>query len=331
MTDTLTVAHVSLAAYTAVYTGAAICDGAACGRIWMRGRDAAALLHRLSTNQIERLVPGQGTRTVLATPVGRIIDLLTVHRAEDGLLLVTSPGNGPAILRHLHKNIFFNDKVTLDDASASLGQLMVYGPQAVERLAGLGLPAEGLTSYAMAPAQWRAWPMYVAGCLPLCGGGVAIYAPPAALAELSETLADADVLPLDQDTFDVLRVEAGHGAFGRELSQEYIPLETNLRDAISFTKGCYVGQEIIARMESRGRLAKQLRGLRLPDGLPDGLALPAKLVARDEDDAGEITSIVESPRYGMIGLAYVRSAHAELGGRLEVDGAVAEVVALPFG
>jgi folate-binding protein YgfZ len=125
-------------------------------------------------------------------------------------------------------------------------------------------------------------------------------------------------------------VEAGHGAFGRELSEEYIPLETGLWDAISFNKGCYVGQEIIARMESRGRLAKQLCGLRLPEGLPDGLALPAKLDAAGKE-AGDLTSVVESPRHGLIGLAYVRSAHAEPGGRLAVGGADAEVAELPFG
>jgi aminomethyltransferase len=329
MTDTLTTPQANLAAYAAAHAGAVIYDGGACGRIWMRDRDAAALLHRLSTNQIEKLTPGQGTRTVLTTPIGRIIDLLTVHRADDGLLLVTSPGSGPAIFRYLRKNIFFNDKVKLEDASESLGQLMVYGPRAVELLAGLGLPAEGLSPYGLAPAPWRAWPAYVAGCLPLGGGGVAVYAPAEALADLSVALADAGAAMLDQDTFDVLRVEAGHGAFGRELSQEYIPLETDLWDTISFSKGCYVGQEIIARMESRGRLAKQLRGLRLPDGLPDGLVLPAKLAA-DGKEVGDLTSVVDSPHHGLIGLAYVRTAHAEPGARLGVAGVDAEVVALPF-
>jgi aminomethyltransferase len=329
MTETLTAPQANLAAYAAAYAGAATYNGGACGRIWMRDRDAAALLHRLSTNQIEQLAPGQGTRTVLATPIGRIIDLLTVHRAEDGLLLVTSPGNGPAILRHLRKNIFFNDKVKLEDASASLGQLIVYGPRAVELLEGLGLPAAGLTPYGMTPAQWRSWPAYVAGWLPLGGDGLAVYAPPEALADLAAALADAGAAALDQDTFDVLRVEAGHGAFGRELSQEYIPLETDLWDAISFSKGCYVGQEIIARMESRGRLAKQLRGLRLPAGLPAGLPLPTKLAAGGKE-TGDLTSVVDSPRHGLIGLAYVRSAYAEPGVMLEVAGAAAEVVALPF-
>jgi aminomethyltransferase len=329
MTDILTAPRADLAAYAAAREGAALYDGGARGRIWMRDRDAATLLHRLTTNQIEKLLPGQGARTVLTTPIGRIIDLLTVHRTEDGLLLVTSPGNGPAIFRHLRKNIFFNDKVKLEDASESLAQLMVYGPQAAELLGNLGLPCAGLPPYGMAQAQWREWPLHVARCLPLDEGGLAIYAPAEAAGALAEALAADGAAALDQDSYEVLRVEAGQGAFGRELSQEYIPLETGLWDAISFSKGCYVGQEIIARMESRGRLAKQLRGLRLPRGLPEGLALPATLSAEGKE-AGDLTSVVESPRHGLIGLAYVRSAHAEAGTALDVGGAAAEVVGLPF-
>jgi aminomethyltransferase len=318
-----------MAAYAAAYEGVAFYDGGSCGRIWMRDPDAAPLLHRLSTNQIEKLAAGQGARTVLTTPIGRIIDLLTVHRVEDGLLLVTSPGNGPAIFKHLRKNIFFNDKVKLEDASAALGQLTAYGPRAAELLGDLGLPAAGLSPYGIAAAQWRAWPVYLARSLPIGEGGLTIYAPTEARAELAAAMASAGAAAVDQETYEVLRVEAGHGAFGHELSQEYIPLETGLWDAISFSKGCYVGQEIIARMESRGRLAKQLRGLRLPAGLPADLALPAKLDA-DGKEAGDLTSVVESPRHGLIGLAYVRTAHAEPGGRIGVAGVDAEVVALPF-
>jgi aminomethyltransferase len=134
-------------------------------------------------------------------------------------------------------------------------------------------------------------------------------------------------VPLDEASFDILRVERGYGAFGRELSQEYIPLETGLLDAVSFTKGCYVGQEIIARMESRNRLAKQLRGLRLSRPA----AAPGKLDV-DGKEAGDLTSAVVSPRFGPIALAYVRSAHAAPGGVVGIAGSDArgEVVELPF-
>lgn len=332
-TATVVIPQADPTAYSAALEGAALYTSAARGRIFMRDRDRAALLHRLSTNHIERLVPGQGADTVLTTPIGRIIDLLGVYALDDALLLVTSPGRGPAIFGHLRKNIFFNDRVKLEDASATLGQLTLYGPRAADLLAALGLPGADLAERGVAAASWRDQPLYVATCRPIGGAGYWLIAPPAALEELAAALREAGAAPLDEATHEVLRVEAGHPAYGRELSQEYIPLETGLWDAVSFNKGCYVGQEIIARMESRGRLAKRLRGLRLaaPPALDDAAAAPlAKLDAAGKE-AGDLTSVAESPRHGLIGLAYVRTAHAEPGARLLVAGAEAEVVALPFG
>jgi folate-binding protein YgfZ len=332
-TTTAAIPQADQAAYKAAYEGAALYASEARGRVFMRDRDRAALLHRLSTNQIERLAPGQGADTVLTTPIGRIIDLLGVYVLDDALLLVTSPGRGPAIFAHLRKNIFFNDKVKVEDATQSLGQLALYGPEAPALLAGLGLPGAGLPAHGVAVAAWAGEPLYVAACRPIGGAGLWLIAPPPALAELAAALTAAGARPLDEPTHEVLRVEAGYPAYGRELSQEYIPLETGLWDAVSFNKGCYVGQEIIARMESRGRLAKSLRGLRLaahPE-LPAEPAAPLAKLDAGGKEAGDLTSVVVSPRHGLIGLAYVRTAHAEAGTRLVAAGAEAEVVELPFG
>lgn len=319
-------------AYAAAYEGAVLFDCSERGRIWMRDRDRAALLHRLSTNQIEGLRPGEGNETVLTTPIGRIIDLLGVLCLADGLLLVSSPGRGPALFSHLRKNIFFNDKVKLEDASTSLGQLALYGPQADELLAGLGLPGAELPPFGVATASWCDQPLYVAATRPLGGGGRWLIAPPAALAELETALRNAGAYPLDAPTHEVLRVEAGYGAYGRELSPEYIPLESGLWDAVSFSKGCYVGQEIIARMESRGRLAKALRGLRLSEtpALPVPAPTPLAKLAAAGKEAGDLTSLVESPRYGLIGLAYVRTAYLTGEVPLNAAGSAAELADLPF-
>jgi aminomethyltransferase len=325
-------ARATPAAYTAALEGAALHAAHALGRVWMRDRDRAALLHRLSTNQIEKLLPGSGTQTVLTTPIGRIVDLLTVHVLEDALLLVTSPEQGPAIFRHLRKNIFFNDKVRVEDATATLGQLSLYGPRAAATLAALGLPAAELPAFGVAQATWADQPLLVARSLPIGGAGFSLIAEPAALADLGAALREAGAIPLDDATHAVLRVEQGYGLFGHELSLEYIPLETGLWGAVSFNKGCYVGQEIIARMESRGRLAKQLRGLRfaLPPALPAEPQMPLAKLHVDGKEAGDLTSLVASPRHGLIGLAYVRSAFAEPGTRIGVADEEAEVVALPF-
>lgn len=305
----------------------AIADERAAGRIFMRGRDRAALLHRLSTNDIERLKPGEGTLTVLTTPIGRIIDLLTVHALDDALLIVTSPDQGPPVFGHLRRNIFFNDQVTLEAAGRTHAQIAVYGPQAARTLTELTgteihLPLHGITTATLAGVS-----LMIARRKPIGGDSFTLYIPVDGYDAIHTALLAAGAATLDAATLDALRIEHGYGAFGHELSQEYIPLETGLLDAVSFTKGCYVGQEIIARMESRGRLAKRLCGLRLSTSV----AAPAKLLV-DGKDAGDLTSAVVSPRFGPIALAYVRTAHAEPGTMVDVagSGATGKVVELPF-
>jgi folate-binding protein YgfZ len=325
MTQTLDIAA---PAYRAALDGAALADESAAGRIFMRGRERAALLHRLSSNNIERLKPGQGAHTVLTTPIGRIIDLLTVHATDDSLLVVTSPGQGGPVWAHLKKNIFFNDQVTLESAGRSHGQLALYGPDATRVLeAAFGAAVGNLPLHHTASIEINGATIIIARREPIGGPSFTLYLPADQLDAARVALSTAGASALDEATLDILRVERGYAVFGRELSQEYIPLETGLLDAVSFTKGCYVGQEIIARMESRNRLAKQLRGLRLTQPV----AAPAKLEVGGKE-SGDLTSVVVSPRYGPIALAYVRSAHAEAGSIVGIAGADArgEVVELPF-
>jgi aminomethyltransferase len=304
-------------------------DQSATGRIWMRGKDRAALLHRLTTNNIEALQPGQGVATVFTTPIGRMIDLVSVHALDDALMIVTGPNQGPTVYRHLKQNIFFHDQVTLQAAGNSLARIAVYGPQVAQVLTALDLPA-ALPLHGIAQASWQGNTVLVTAIPPLGGGGAALHLAPEQAPALQAALTAAGTTPLDPATFAVLRVEQGYPATGNEISTAYIPLEANLWDAISFSKGCYVGQEIIARMESRGRLAKVLRGLRLPTTVPTPQpGAPLKLSA-DGKEAGDLTSVVTSPRFGRIGLAYVRSAHCEPGTRLQVEAGDADVCALPF-
>jgi aminomethyltransferase len=331
--------------YRAAIEGVVVFDASAAGRLLMRDRDRAALLHRLSTNQIEKLSPGDGTQTVLTTPIGRIIDLLTIHVLpdEDALLLVTSSAQRDVVCKHLRKNIFFNDKVKLEDVSERWAELHLYGPQAWQVVWSASpstehrelrsestehrAPSE-MPLYSIRRATLASVPLYVAPIKGFGGPAVALYLPLEQKEALLAALLTAGALELSAASYEVLRVEAGFGTFGNELSLEYIPLETGLWDAISFSKGCYVGQEIIARMESRNRLAKLLRGVRACDG--DHIS-PGALSAGGKD-AGLITSAAQSPRFGAIGLAYIRSAFANVGTvltRVDSESSV-EVVELPF-
>jgi aminomethyltransferase len=315
--------------YDAALSGVVYWDESQAGRILMRGRDRAELLQRLSTNDIVRLRPGQGAQTVLTSPIGRIIDLLTVHALDDALLVVTSAGQGPAVFGHLRKNIFFNDQVTLEPAGRSHAQLALFGPQAEQALRASGGASElaGLAMHHHIELVIAGGQVRVARRAPIGGAGFTLYVPAQQLESVRAALEEAGALALTAVAYEILRVEQGIPAYGHELGLEYIPLETGLNEAICFTKGCYVGQEIIARMESRNRMAKQLRGLRLdaPAEAPGKLSVEGK-------EAGDLTSAVVSPRFGPIALAYVRSAHAAPGTQVGVaqSDVQAQVVDLPF-
>ncbi len=312
--------------YNLALRGAVRVDDSARGCVRLTGRDRAELLQRLTTNDVVKLAPGTGARTVLINHNARILDLLTVYALPEHLLVTTNPDTGPALARFLRSKIFFNDQVAVEDLSDDTIQLRVYGPEA----AGVIQQVTSLDPHAWAvhhiqAATIEAAQVWIARTLPIGGDGFVILARRDAAALIERAFA---MLPLlDADTFDVLRIEQGYGAAKREYSTEYIPLETGLTDAISFTKGCYVGQEIIARMESRNRLAKRLMGLRLAQPVA-----PGATIFFDGKAAGDLTSAALSPRFGPIGLAYVRTAASAPGSCVSTaDGIQAEIVELPFG
>jgi tRNA-modifying protein YgfZ len=294
------------------------------GRVRLRDRNRAELLQRLTTNDLVRLTPGQGARSVLINSHARILDLLTVYALPEHLLVVTSPGQGGTLTRYLQGRIFFQDKVVVEDLSADTIQLDLYGPQAAAliREATSVDPGDWSLHHIQA-ASIDSAQVWIARTLPIGGDGFSVFAQHSDAAIVERAFASAQ--PLAAATLDVLRIEQGYPAPRHELSTEYIPLETGLSDAVSFSKGCYVGQEIIARMDSRNRLAKRLMGLRLEQPVANGSVL-----LHEQKDAGLITSIAQSPRFGPIGLGYVRSAFAEPGTRLQVDSVGVELVELPF-
>ncbi|MBA3944922.1 MAG: aminomethyl transferase family protein [Herpetosiphonaceae bacterium] len=315
-------------AYQAARDGVVRYDASACGRLRMLGRDRAELLHRLSTNDVRSLTAGMGLRTVLTNHNARIIDLLTVYALPEHLLLVTSPGQGTPIRKLLARNIFFNDKVTIEAITDHTVQWQLYGPQAATLLQKLtGLPVGEWALHHIQATQIAGAGAWVARTLPLGDTSSPAFTIFALQADWLEIAPRFEDLPtLDEATYQVLRIEAGYPAWQHELSLDYIPLETRLRDAVSFTKGCYIGQEIIARMDSRQRLAKQLMRLRLDTPVEVGVKLQL-----DGKEQGTLTSIAHSPEQGLIGLGYIRTEHAHPGVSLQAGTAHAEVEELPGG
>ena len=313
-------------AYKAAREAAVYVDQSTAGCVVLKGNNRLDVVHRLSTNAVRQLQPGNGQRTVFTNHNGRIIDLVEVLECADQTLIVTNNERGPEIAAYLQRNKFFNDTFTVKDESASASQLQVYGPQATALL-------QQFTSHELADLPlWAHQTFTIDECtirvqriMPIHGAGWRILTDVAGIEAVGEALDEQGATFLDQQTYAVLRIEHGYPDIA-ELNPEYIPLESNLWDAVSFTKGCYVGQEIIARMESRGRLAKKLAGVRLESAVAPPIALDS-----NGKDAGTVTSVAFSPLLEQwIGLAYVRAAYWEPGTELQVGDQTIQVTALPF-
>lgn len=313
-------------AYRAASEQAVYLDRSSAGCVEITGRDRLVLINRLSTNAVLNLAPGTGQITVLTTNIGRIIDLITILAIDDDTIwAITSANRGAQLTTYLGRNKFYGDQFKVRDVTESVHQMRVYGSQAtaiLEQLTNQALEQVGLWQHVS--AEIDGCPVRLARIRPMRGAGWAIFADLAAADALCEAFDDAKAALLDRETYHTLRVEAGYPALN-ELNEEYIPLEANLWDAVSFNKGCYIGQEIIARMDSRGRLAKKLQGLQL-SGVVE---VPAQLLSNGKD-AGTLTSVVWSPDLKQyIGLGYVRTAH-EIGSQFSVGEQQATMVELPF-
>ncbi len=310
-----------LTGYHEAYTGAVMYRVPEAGYLRIGGADRVDYVQRQTTNDIRTLEAGRALLTVLTSGTARIVDVwrLIVEPGGDTIGVITVAGRGAATARYLQSRIFFKDQVTVTDASADFAQFEVSGP-----LAG--------RLWEFSPLSIRCWKSSIDGADTRVIGlwpGVYGLSVPAALAEaLVMGLTARGVIALSADAYDVLRVEAGRPGPARELTGDYTPLEANLDRAISGTKGCYAGQEVIARQITYDKVARRLVGLRLAEPVTVGAA-----VMVEGRTVGSVTSAAESPRFGSIALAVVRRPHFEPQTRVTAgdDGAAGEVVALPFG
>ena len=288
------------------------------GVIELVGKDRLDLLHRMSTAELLELAPFHARQTVFTDPLGRTIDVVLVLTRDEDLLLLSSPGKEAQLRAWLRKHVFFQDQVSIGAAQPGWALWGAYGPTAVQALERLQCPVPS-DEQVVAFEGGLAW----SAVTPIPGFRALIH--PGIDLPIWEQLGGGAA---ESEAYEVLRVEAGLPEPGREILDDSIPLEVGLTSAVSFSKGCYTGQEIIARMESRGKLAKRLAGLHLPQS-----AQPGAKLFQSGRTVGTLTSVVESPRLGWIGLAVVKpDAISANGGRVSVQGeeTPARLVELPF-
>jgi folate-binding protein YgfZ len=300
----------------------------------VRGTDRVRFLQGQLSNDVAKLDPSgphSGCYALALTREGRVVADFHVVARPDSVWLETAAAALPAAIARLEKFVIADD-VQIADRSTAIARFAVEGPRArelVEAAAGTALQVE---AEGAAPIQIGgveavvvAWGSSGDVALQIFVASEYAIAVEAALRGAADS---CGAIFASEAALEVLRVEAGEPRWGAELGEHTLPAELRLIDrAISFTKGCYTGQEVVARMQSRGRVGHLLVGVAL-----EGDALPEAGTAIEANGArvGELTSVARSPNAGTIALGFVRKGFDEPATALEVDGRVARVVALPF-
>jgi len=303
--------------YEALRRGAGVIDLTARGRIVARGRDRARLLHNLTSNEVKKMTPGTGCYAFLLSAKGRIeADLLLWCFAEH-FLIDTEPELREKAMQHIRRYIIA-DQVELEDVTAQTAEIGLEGPGAAAMLEGMGAPV---------PAEYAhlAWGEHtVAGITATGQPGVRIYCAASEAAGIVDRLEAAGASRVSPEDARAVRIENGKPRYGEDIRETSLPQETQQMHAISFNKGCYLGQEIVERIRAQGHVNKKLVRLEVDGAEP--LAPGTKLKAGDAD-AGEITSAVYSPQSGKVAaMGYVRTAFAEAGTAVRAGEVEARVV-----
>jgi folate-binding protein YgfZ len=308
------------AEYRAAREAAILADRSRLGRLAFTGKDAADLLHRLSTNGIKDLRPGQGTATVFTTSKGRILDLVEIYRLEDRLLALTGPGRARSLLEWIDRYTF-REEVRGEDWSATHGTLGIFGARAARVVAALcGEEAAARPRHHPGRVDIGGAPAILARTYPLAGEGFHLTAEAKSMPAIGERIrAAGGVTPAGEECLELLRIEAGLPAHGRELTEEHNPWEARLHDAVSLSKGCYVGQEVIARLDTYDKVSRCLVRLRVEGGEAPP---PGSILEAGGERTGILTSAAAVPGEGWIAaLGYVREADAAAGTALTVRAA----------
>jgi folate-binding protein YgfZ len=306
-------------------SGVTIWDCSHWGLLQLVGEDRFRFLHNQTTNNIEALAPGQGCDTVFVTSTGRTLDLATVYITEDAILMLVSPNRRSFLLQWMDRFIFPMDLVELSDISAKFAIFKLIGLESDALLKKIAIePLTGQPVASHAPVNFGNISLRLAVGSGLSLPGYTVLAPVADSPQLWSELVGAGAVPLGDRAWECLRVQQGRPFPDRELTEDYNPLEAGLWHAIAFDKGCYIGQETIARLNTYKGVKQRLWGVRLNRPAVAGMPLT---VAGEK--VGTLTSYGEIDGES-IGLAYVRTKAGGSGLAVQVGDATGELVSRPF-
>jgi folate-binding protein YgfZ len=315
-------------ALAAVDTAAVLIDRSSWGLLEMTGGDRLRFLHNQTTNSFTQRQPGDGCDTVFVTATARTLDLATVYATDEALHILTSPGYDQRLFDWMDRYIFPADQVALKNLSGSMAIFSLVGPQSAALLtqAGVALPPDlpTLKDGQHREAAIADIPLRVAQGSGLGLPGFTLVVPSAGAAALWQALTSAGAIPAGEALWQQLRVRQGRPAAGAELTDDYNPLEAGLWHTISFDKGCYIGQETIARLNTYQGVKQQLWGLRLSQP-----AAPGTPIVAEGEKVGLLTSAA-TVAGEHLGLGYLRTRAGGAGLTVAVGEAEATVVEVPF-
>jgi tRNA-modifying protein YgfZ len=308
-------------ALQAATEGVALYDRSHWGIIKISGGDRLRYLHNQSTNDFQILKPGQGCETVFVNSTARTIDLTTAYVTEDAVLILVSPHRRQKLMEWLDRFIFPMDKVELNDVSTDFAVFNLIGKQSDLLLQELGMEAiidrpqnnhQAIDSLHIAVGNGLAIPGYT------------FIVPIAESASIWTKLIAGGAIPLGDRCWEQLRIQQGRPTPDRELTEDYNPLEAGLWQTISFSKGCYIGQETIARLNTYKGVKQRLWGVKL-----DAPVEPNTTVMLENDRVGILTSYTDTEN-GSFGLAYIRTKAGGAGLKVKVGNTSGELVAVPY-
>ncbi|MFO0982963.1 MAG: aminomethyltransferase family protein [Planctomycetota bacterium] len=322
--------------YWRVARGAGLFDMSHRGRFQLAGKDAIDWMNSLVTNDVKALRPGTGVSAVLTTPKGRVIDVLTLLLSNELFLVDTHASRRGVVVSWMQRYLIRED-VRISDVTEDTCELWLRGPRVARVIEALGgpdpesLPALGHCRVAVADAA-----VYFIKHVDALGLGFDFILraedAPRVYSQILAAGAPYDLARAGLESYETLRLEAGMPEVGSELSEDVNPLEAGLFGAVSFKKGCYVGQEVVARLNTYQKVMRQVTGFVLPEG---AAASANDAVLIDGKEIGRISSCGHSFKLGVpIALGYVKSTYAEAGRRVTIQAARgpvdARMATLPF-
>ncbi len=313
--------------FKSAYDDVVICDRSHWGLLKLTGGDRLRFLHNQTTNNINNLQPGQLCDTVFVNSTGRTLDLVTAYVTEDSILLLVSPNRVSFLYEWMDRYIFPMDKIEISDISDKNAIFTIIGKEATNKLNQWETATQTITELSSGNHKFvtvNDEKVIISNGTGLKLPGYTLIVPENVAKTVWETVIKLGIIPIGDRIWQQLRIKQGRPYPDQELTEDYNPLEAGLWPTISFDKGCYIGQETIARLNTYQGVKQRLWGVKLNQSVKAGNA-----VTVDDKKVGILTSSMQLENE-CFGLAYVKTKAGGEGLKVTIGDATGELIAVPF-